>query len=332
MTEPRCPRCGHPGVHHRRGDNGHCEDCDSCWADQQRRDRPPHHVAFAHQLVGRYAMTLTMTIAEREDFLAGLHVAVLSVDDPGHGPLTVPVRSSYAPGGTVNVVTGGQSVKARLLRAAGRFSSACRPTPCPIATSAWKDRSPRLDDTVSADERRALAHRYLGAEGGDLYVASTADQAAGSVALRMSPERWRTTDYGKLGEATTHTAVARTAMAPGRCAAVVQVHPNGPTGWPPRHHNRSARAGWPRLSGGHPAPKCVARRRCGAPPTALCSATPPSPGRDSTARRFLSIHSRSRSASAVPLRRLGVTGACARRAADLGKDGPGGRVARGGTP
>jgi len=36
-------------------------------------------------------MTLTMTIAEREDFLAGLHVAVLSVDDPGHGPLTVPV-------------------------------------------------------------------------------------------------------------------------------------------------------------------------------------------------------------------------------------------------
>ena len=46
VTEPRCPRCGHPGVHHRRGDNGPCEDCDRCWADEQRRDRPPHHVSL----------------------------------------------------------------------------------------------------------------------------------------------------------------------------------------------------------------------------------------------------------------------------------------------
>ena len=42
-------------------------------------------------------MTLTMTIAEREDFLAGLHGAVLSVDDPGHGPLTVPVNWLASP-------------------------------------------------------------------------------------------------------------------------------------------------------------------------------------------------------------------------------------------
>ncbi len=46
VTEPRCPRCGHPGVHHSRGDNGPCEDCDRCWADEQRRDRPPHHVSL----------------------------------------------------------------------------------------------------------------------------------------------------------------------------------------------------------------------------------------------------------------------------------------------
>ena len=36
-----CPRCGHPGVHHSRGDNGPCDDCDRCWAEQQRRERPP---------------------------------------------------------------------------------------------------------------------------------------------------------------------------------------------------------------------------------------------------------------------------------------------------
>jgi hypothetical protein len=56
-----------------------------------------------------------------------------------------------------------------------------------------------MDETVSADERRSVAHRYLGAEGGDLYVASTSEQAADSVAFRMSPERWHTSDYGKLG-------------------------------------------------------------------------------------------------------------------------------------
>ena len=48
-----------------------------------------------------------MTTPEREAFLAGVHVGVLGVDDPGHGPLTVPVWYSYEPGGTVDVITGG---------------------------------------------------------------------------------------------------------------------------------------------------------------------------------------------------------------------------------
>jgi nitroimidazol reductase NimA-like FMN-containing flavoprotein (pyridoxamine 5'-phosphate oxidase superfamily) len=140
-----------------------------------------------------------MTTAEREEFLAGLHVAVLSVDDPGRGPLAVPVWYSYVPGGTVNVVTGGHSVKAQLLRAAGRFSLCVQSETMPYRYVSVEGPITALDETVSDEERRALAQRYLGAEGGDLYVASTADQAAGSVAFRMAPALWRTTDYGKLG-------------------------------------------------------------------------------------------------------------------------------------
>ena len=140
-----------------------------------------------------------MSVAEREDFLAGLHVAVLSVDDPGRGPLAIPVWYSYVPGGTVNVITGGQSVKARLLRAAGRLSLCVQNESMPYRYVSVEGPITALDETVSADERRALARRYLGAEGGDLYVASTSEQAADSVAFRMSPEHWRTTDYGKLG-------------------------------------------------------------------------------------------------------------------------------------
>ena len=140
-----------------------------------------------------------MTTGEREAFLGGLHVAVLSVDDPGRGPLTIPVWYSYAPGGTVSVVTGGQSVKAQLLRAAGRFSLCVQSESMPYHYVSVEGPITALDEAVSDEERRALAQRYLGAEGGDLYVASTADQAADSVAFRMAPERWRTSDYGKLG-------------------------------------------------------------------------------------------------------------------------------------
>jgi hypothetical protein len=143
-------------------------------------------------------VTLTMTTDDRESFLAGLHVAVLSVDDPGRGPLAVPVWYSYAPGGTVNVITGGQSVKARLLRAAGRFSLCVQSESMPYRYVSVEGPIAAVDTTVPTDERRALAVRYLGAGGGEAYLASTADQAAGSVAFRMAPERWRTTDYGKV--------------------------------------------------------------------------------------------------------------------------------------
>ena len=143
-------------------------------------------------------MTLTMTVAERESFLAGVHVAVLSVDEPGRGPLTVPVWYSYAPGGTVNVITGGQSVKARLLRAAGRFSLCVQSESMPYRYVSVEGPIATEDAAVPPDERRTLAVRYLGNEGGEAYLASTVDQAAGSVAFRMAPERWRTTDYGKV--------------------------------------------------------------------------------------------------------------------------------------
>jgi tRNA(Ile2) C34 agmatinyltransferase TiaS len=40
-----CPRCGHTTPHAMRsaGEGSTCHDCDGCWAEQQRRERPPHH-------------------------------------------------------------------------------------------------------------------------------------------------------------------------------------------------------------------------------------------------------------------------------------------------
>ena len=49
-------------------------------------------------------MSVTMTRDEREQFLAGVHVGVLSVASvDGGGPLAVPVWYVYQPGGPVNV-------------------------------------------------------------------------------------------------------------------------------------------------------------------------------------------------------------------------------------
>jgi nitroimidazol reductase NimA-like FMN-containing flavoprotein (pyridoxamine 5'-phosphate oxidase superfamily) len=43
---------------------------------------------------------------EREQFLAGVHVGVLSVATAdGASPLAVPVRYTYQPGGPVSVIT-----------------------------------------------------------------------------------------------------------------------------------------------------------------------------------------------------------------------------------
>lgn len=42
-TSERCPYCGHPGIHRGGGDGRICDDCDRCWAERQRHDRPPHH-------------------------------------------------------------------------------------------------------------------------------------------------------------------------------------------------------------------------------------------------------------------------------------------------
>ena len=67
-------------------------------------------------------MSLTMTEAERQTFLADLHVGVMGIADGDRGPLTVPVWYSYEPGGDVIVLTGETSRKMRLAAAAGRFS------------------------------------------------------------------------------------------------------------------------------------------------------------------------------------------------------------------
>jgi len=140
---------------------------------------------------------LTMTRQEREEFLAGVHVGVLGIAAEGQAPLTVPVWYAYEPGGEVRFLTGGASRKATLLRATGR-ASLCAQTEQAPYQYVTVEGPVTIEDAIDADERRAIAHRYLGQEFGDAYYDLTKAEAATNVTVRLQPERWMTVDYTKV--------------------------------------------------------------------------------------------------------------------------------------
>ena len=68
------------------------------------------------------ALTNEKLLAEREAFLAGLHVGVVSIAEEGRAPLSAPVWYDYTPELGVWLITGRSSRKGRLLESTGRYS------------------------------------------------------------------------------------------------------------------------------------------------------------------------------------------------------------------
>ena len=141
-------------------------------------------------------MTLAMTEHERQEFLAGLHVGVISIERADGPPLTVPIWYGYEPGGLVWIITRGDSLKGRLLLAAQRFSL-CAQTEEPPFYKYVSVEGPIVDVAPAELEtdRRPLAHRYFGPDLGDAYVAHT-DGDSG-LKFSMRPTRWWSVDYSK---------------------------------------------------------------------------------------------------------------------------------------
>jgi PPOX class probable F420-dependent enzyme len=137
-----------------------------------------------------------MSRSEREQFLAGVHVGVLSVAaSDSRGPLTVPVWYSYEPGGLVSVSTGRNTLKARAIEAAGRFSLCAQDERPPYKYVTVE--GPAVIEDVDLSERLALARRYLGTEGGDAFIAANPGTDGEDIVIRMTPERWLSADFGK---------------------------------------------------------------------------------------------------------------------------------------
>ncbi|MDG9719964.1 pyridoxamine 5'-phosphate oxidase family protein [Streptomyces sp. DH24] len=141
---------------------------------------------------------MALTREERELFLAEPHVAALAVDaGPDRAPLTVPIWYQYAPGGEVWIMTGLESRKYELIKAAGRFSLLVDRLEPSIRYVSVEG---PVVDTVPAtvEQLREISARYLPADKVDGYVDFAWQNHGEQVVVRMRPERWVSSDLGSV--------------------------------------------------------------------------------------------------------------------------------------
>lgn len=136
-----------------------------------------------------------MTEAERQAFLADLHVGVLSIARAApRAPLAAPVWYQYSPGGDIVILTGPDSLKGRLLAEGTSVSLVAQTETPPYAYVSVEGTVTSIRPADEADNR-PMAKRYLGEEMGEAYTIATAATASVRVAIR--PDRWLTVDYAK---------------------------------------------------------------------------------------------------------------------------------------
>lgn len=141
---------------------------------------------------------LTMSAAEREQFLAARHVGVIAIERAGSAPLAVPIWYDYEPGGQVIILTGAASVKHGLLTAAPRFSLCAQREEPPYQYVTVTGPVTSVGPADVERDIRPMAVRYLGERAGNRYaesIAPTLDETR----ITMLPERWLSQDYEKAG-------------------------------------------------------------------------------------------------------------------------------------
>ncbi|MGI9325422.1 MAG: pyridoxamine 5'-phosphate oxidase family protein [Pseudomonadales bacterium] len=135
-----------------------------------------------------------MSRTEREQFLADLHVGVLSIPNGDGPPLTAPVWYDYEPGGDYWVLTGRDSQKGKLLQEGSQVTLVAQQETLPYAYVSVEGTVTGIRDCDKDQDTRPMARRYLGEDMGNAY---TEANEGDSVHVRVRPNRWLTVDYGK---------------------------------------------------------------------------------------------------------------------------------------
>ena len=136
----------------------------------------------------------TMTEKEKQEFLANVHVGVLSLNDNSKGPLTTPIWYDYEPSGELWFITRPNSLKGKLIEVGVRLSLVAQSEEPPYKYVSIEGPVVSIEE-ASKDDLLSMAVRYLGADDGKKY--SENSETGGGVIVRVKPERWLSVDYGK---------------------------------------------------------------------------------------------------------------------------------------
>ncbi|MFD6160565.1 pyridoxamine 5'-phosphate oxidase family protein [Nocardia sp. NPDC060256] len=139
-------------------------------------------------------MPRPFTESERQEFLAGKHIAVLSVAaDDGRPPASVPIWYDYTPDGTIRVNTGAERRKARLIREAGVVTLTVQREELPYQYVIVEGTVIDATTPSPQEARVEIATRYLGPEQGSAFAARM--DGTQSVLFTIRPDRWISQDY-----------------------------------------------------------------------------------------------------------------------------------------
>jgi nitroimidazol reductase NimA-like FMN-containing flavoprotein (pyridoxamine 5'-phosphate oxidase superfamily) len=134
-------------------------------------------------------MPRKLTETESQQFLAGKHIAVVSVAaTDGRPPASVPLWYTYTPGGDILIVTGALQRKARLIEQAGAVTVVVQREELPYQYVIVEGTVVDAATPAPVDVRESIAIRYLGEEAGRAFVASLTDRQ--NVLFTIRPDRW----------------------------------------------------------------------------------------------------------------------------------------------
>ncbi|MFC4119636.1 pyridoxamine 5'-phosphate oxidase family protein [Nonomuraea zeae] len=139
---------------------------------------------------------MPLSVAVREAFLAEARIASLAVESgEGRAPLNVPVWYDYTPGGEIRFLTDGDSIKAKLIAKAGRFSILVQRTSPTYRYVSVEGPVVRSGPTTLEDLTR-ISSRYLPPDAVSGYVQGSDLNVL--VTFRMRPDHWLSADLGAL--------------------------------------------------------------------------------------------------------------------------------------
>lgn len=139
---------------------------------------------------------------ERESFLAGNHVGVLSVSARDERPpLTVPIWYAYQPGGHLTFFTnteGRTARKTRLIRQAGVLSFCVQQEQPPYRYVTIEGTVVGDDQPPSAEQVLEVVRRYLPEEMAQGFVEAELGRTDSRLVLfTIRPDRWLTADFSE---------------------------------------------------------------------------------------------------------------------------------------